>query len=168
MLSNAGKECLFINASSVKKNNIKGFTLIEILLVIAILAILAAVIIIAINPAKQFGEAQNTQRRSDVRAILDAVHQYSIDNDGALPEEITEGSVCLDEGENICIPDMSCDGVHIDELVLDQKYLTAIPEDPTASDGQGTGYFIVKTVSGRVSVCAPSAYDDGFVISVTR
>ena len=167
MLIIVSRRCLFVKFVFVKKNNAHGFTLIEILLVIAILAILAAVIIIAINPAKQLGDAQNAQRRNDVRAILDAVHQYSIDNGGSLPEMIPVGASCLDEGDNVCLAGISCDGANIDEIVTDEKYLTTIPADPTGADDQISGYFILKTTGGRVSVCAPYAYDNA-VISVMR
>jgi prepilin-type N-terminal cleavage/methylation domain-containing protein len=51
--------------------NQKGFTLLEILLVVAAIAILAGIIIVAINPAKQLGDTRNAQRYSDVRTILD-------------------------------------------------------------------------------------------------
>jgi prepilin-type N-terminal cleavage/methylation domain-containing protein len=146
----------------------RGFTLIEVLLVIAILAILAAVVIIAINPAKQFGEAQNAQRRSDVRTILDAVHQYSIDNYGSYPSEsIPVGTDCEEEGEFICIGNISCDGVSLDALVEDEKYLTNIPTDPVAADDQMTGYKIFLNQNNRVGVCAPTAYGDAEII-VTR
>jgi prepilin-type N-terminal cleavage/methylation domain-containing protein len=139
----------------------KGFTLIEVLLVIAILAILAAVVIVAINPAKQFGEAQNAQRRSDVRAILDAVHQYSIDNYGSLPsEEIPAGSSCIDDGAEICLPNISCDGVSLDALVSDAVYLTNIPTDPSSATDVGSGYYIFQNGSGRIGVCAPTSYGD--------
>ncbi len=65
-----------------------GFTLIEILLVVAAIAILAGIVILAINPGKQLGETRNAQRRSDVTTILNGVYQYSIDT-GAVPSAIT-------------------------------------------------------------------------------
>src|SRR5438105_15677489 len=66
-------------------NHQKGFTLIELLVVIGILAILFAITLIAINPARQFSQANNTKRSSDVNAILNAVNQYMADNRGTLP-----------------------------------------------------------------------------------
>src|SRR3989338_3325065 len=59
-----------------------GFTLIEILVVIGIIAVLAAVVIIAINPARQFAQARNSQRTANVNAILNAIGQNLADNKG--------------------------------------------------------------------------------------
>jgi prepilin-type N-terminal cleavage/methylation domain-containing protein len=152
----------------LKSYSRRGFTLIEVLLVIAILAILAAVVIIAINPAKQFGEAQNAQRRSDVRSILDAVHQYSIDNSGLYPSEsIPVGTDCATDGADICMDGISCDGVNLDTLTDEEKYLTDIPHDPVANDDQITAYKIFLNENNRVGICAPEAYGDA-EISVTR
>src|SRR3989344_4782471 len=72
------------------KTSQKGFTLIELLLVIGIIAILAAIVIVAINPTRQLGQARNAQRNSDVNTMLNAIWQYAIDNDGSMPREFAD------------------------------------------------------------------------------
>src|SRR5262245_40556504 len=64
------------------RSNARGFTLIEILLVMRIIAILAAVVIVAFNPSRQFAQARNSQRTSNVFSILNAVSQNMADNGG--------------------------------------------------------------------------------------
>lgn len=69
------------------KNN-SAFTLIEILLVVAAIAILAGIVIFAINPSKQLAETRNTRRTVDVSTIYNALYQYSIDHRGAYPSSV--------------------------------------------------------------------------------
>ena len=59
-----------------------GFTLMELLVVIGIIAILAALVIVAINPSRQFAQSQNAQRESNVSTILNAIGQNIADNKG--------------------------------------------------------------------------------------
>lgn len=145
-------------------NNLrKGFTLLEVLLVIAIIAILAGIVIIAINPAKQLADARNAQRWSDVTTIINAVYQYAIDHDGDLPGSIENAP------EEICRSEASsCVGLtNLDALTDDEKYLIAIPYDPNGYSTNGAGYEIEKTSDDRIVVTAPDA-EQGETIEVSR
>ena len=149
----------------------RGFTLIELLLVIGIIAILAAIVIVAINPTKQLGDARNAQRRADVNTILNAVYQYSIDNTGNLPATITlvETGVCTAGTDLACVTDPASDPklvVLAPELTTSAKYLVAIPQD-TKATAPNSGYKIKKDANGRITVSAPLA-EQGATISVTR
>jgi len=139
-----------------------GFTLLEILLVVAAIAILAGIVIIAINPGKQLGDTKNAQRRADVNSILNAVYQYSLDNNGTLPATISTTQI------EICKTSGTCTGlVDLGVVTLNEKYITAIPTDPTGSSTNGAGYEIKKSANGRITVVAPDA-EQGATITVTR
>ncbi|MBP6883703.1 MAG: type II secretion system protein [Candidatus Pacebacteria bacterium] len=136
----------------------KGFTLIEILVVIGIIAILATIVIIAINPSRQFKQARDTQRTSNVNAILNAIGQYVADNKGDLPS-VPSGEV----NQALC-----------DDLV--PMYLPSLPTDPN-SDSKGSSItcsgistndvgYDTSVSGGRVTVSAPDA--ELSTISVTR
>ena len=142
-----------------------GFTLIELLLVIGIIAILASIVIVAINPTKQLGDARNAQRRSDVNTILNAVYQYAIDNNGVLPSTITttESEICTSTQVVAATCPNSASGISLN--VLTGSYLVDIPADPQATEG--TDYMISQDSQGRVTVSATGEGDAG-TISVTR
>lgn len=144
----------------------QGFTLLEVLLVVAIIAILAGIVIIAINPGKNLGDSRNSQRSADVNTILNGVYQYSLDNNGTLPASITTTAT------EVCATGAaSCTGlVDLTSLTTAGKYLVSIPKDPqcaTVCAANGAGYRINKDVNGRLVVSAPSA-EQGKTISVTK
>ena len=66
-----------------KKN--KGFTLVELLIVIGIITALAGVILIAVDPARLRAQARNSARWMEARSILESVVEYAADNDGTPP-----------------------------------------------------------------------------------
>jgi len=148
----------------------RGFTLIELLLVIGIIAILASIVIVAINPTKQLGDARNAQRRSDVNTVLNAVYQYAIDNNGTLPGVIPTGTakpVCQTGTAGTACTDAPVSGV--DLAALEGTYLVSLPVDPQETGATSTNYTIVQDANGngRVTVSAPGA-EQSATITVTR
>jgi prepilin-type N-terminal cleavage/methylation domain-containing protein len=58
----------------LRKTNQKGFTLIELLVVIAIIGLLASVVLLALNSARQ--KSRDAKRLADVRQIASALELY--------------------------------------------------------------------------------------------
>lgn len=159
-----------------------GFTLVELLVVIGILAILLVITIIAINPTQQFQSARNAQRQSDVSAILDAIYQYEAGNAGQLPT-VLGASMTAGTAYDIATAGTN----HVDlcaiasSAVLVPNYLADLPSDPSQASPRTpagsncstataytTGYKITKSASGnRFTVSAPLA-ENGVTVSVSR
>ena len=149
----------------------KGFTLIELLLVIAIIAILAAVVFVALDPLRRFQDSRDSSRWQDVAAVVSAIKVDQVDNGGDYLSDIDSlsyGSVYMivdgnttsgcDDQNAYCDENVSGDSYCVDlSGLVDQGYLSDVPVSP---DGDGTwtsdisGYTLTASSTGQVTVRA--------------
>ena len=133
---------------NINKTAQKGFTLIELLIVVAIIAILATVVFVALDPVTRFADARNSRRWSDVNNILTGVHSYIVDNDGSLPTGLTNGQAATEIGSCATCDDLSTPLA---------KYLKSMPLDPSDGTAVNTGYTIAVDSNNIVTVTAANA-----------
>jgi prepilin-type N-terminal cleavage/methylation domain-containing protein len=171
-----------------KQNNIKyckglafankGFTLIELLIVVAIIAILASVIFVALNPLQRFQDTRDADRIRDVTTILEAVKIDQIDNGGSYQTTISSlsaGSVYLivdgssmvascDDNNTYCDTNISSDSSCVNlSFLKTEGYLGEIPispagevvwDDGDTSGEKGTGYTLSRSTDNVITVRA--------------
>lgn len=145
----------------------KGFTLIEILLVVAILSILLVVVFASLNPVKRLQDTRNSNRWNAVNQYLTAIHECLVDNngsysacgitnDGTLREITNAGvstacnAVCTSVSAAANCADLQT------QLVTNQKYLASLPVDPGGVTANHTEY-TVQVTGGIVTVSSCSA-----------
>lgn len=108
----------------------KGFTLVELLIVIAIIALLATLVIVSLRSAQE--KARDAKRVADVKQIQSAAELYYSDNNNyPAPNPNTWAQLALD---------------------LD-TYLSGLPVDPNNSATSYYGYYYPTAVGG-----APDEY----------
>jgi len=73
--------------SAPKHKNLNGFTIIELLIVIVVIGILAAITIVAFNGVQ--GRSQDASIQSDIRQIVQKTHAYNVEK-GNYPRDLTE------------------------------------------------------------------------------
>ncbi len=162
--------------------NKKGFTLIELIIVIAVIALLAAATFVAVDPAKRIGQARDAQRWQDVTAIADAIKMYMADNATTYPTStgiLSDSIVQVGNGSNdagysimiigfpgdkaLCDPGGNFYFVDDDAIALDSLtpiYLPTLPVNPGFEGGPSTGYYFNRNSQGRITIgsCVESPY----------
>ena len=154
----------------------KGFTLIELLIVIAIIAILAAVVFVALDPLTRFQDSCDSTRWSDITATLDAIKVDQVDNGGSYVAAVS--GLTADTYYQIGTAAANCDASCTDQTVgqaacadltalVTEGYLGSVPMDPSSGTAAETDYYIMRGATGVITVgaCDP---ENATGVEVTR
>ena len=154
------------------KESKKVFTLIELLIVIAVIAVLAAAVFVALNPAKRFADARNARRQTDVQNVLSAVKTDEVDNGGTyiaavsgltadLNYVIVTNAAGCNTGCTAVVTQAAC--ANLQGLVT-EGYLGSVPFDPSSGDATFTDYYISRNTSGTITVGTCDAENGGDIV----
>lgn len=112
------------------KNNFEqqsGFTLLELLVVIAIIGLLAGIIAISIQNARE--RARDAKRSGDVRQLITALEQYYVQN-GTYP---TGSASVASVGTGALFSDSTATDGSFEPLI--PNYIPILPQAPEPADG---------------------------------
>jgi prepilin-type N-terminal cleavage/methylation domain-containing protein len=146
----------------------KAFTLIELLIVIAILGVLAVVVLVAINPAEQLARTRDAGRISAVAQLGHAVQAYYTGQDATFPTEgATWGQDLIDAGEISVMPGAIAYGGTITACTTNAHNDFCYDEDATNDNGavvyarleSASQNNKCDTVGGEGAYAAFSTYD---------
>lgn len=109
----------------------KGFTIVELLIVIVVIAILAAISVVAYNGIQQ--RARDSERSSEMKTIEKALAMYFIDN-GGYP-------TCSNA---VYVPGTTASGCYVATIAasLVPKYISSLPLDPINSGNDRYQYAV--------------------------
>ena len=137
--------------NKIHKRVNKGFTLLEILLVIAAIGILAAIVLVAINPNRQINQARQAAINSDKNTVEKALQQRLIDT-GSYPAGLdgVQRPICINGNTPPNCVDLS-------GLIPD--YVAAIPSSTTYTVVRGNdGRVYVNTTETASNLTCPTGY----------
>lgn len=121
----------------------RGFTLIEVLIVVAIIGILTAILVANYNDARK--NSRDKIRKSDLKTLQLSLELYKAQN-GQYPSQGcgTNGSQWAGPGPHSAGWGASCEQ-YINGLVPD--YIPVLPEDPNQEDIDNTGMLYMTDAS---------------------
>ena len=154
-----------------------GFTLVELLIVIAIIAILVTMVVMIIDPVRRIWHARNVVRVNDLGTIVRVLEVYNVEN-GTYPEEhwydTSRGCTTTKPGGNwwedarFNNNDWSGGDCPAGETLDSQVSPDLLPKDPInegyytyryAADAKGGGTYVAYKLTTRLEGRTPPRYN---------
>lgn len=144
--------------------------LVSVPITILTLIIVPAILLLTINPAKQFSLANNSKRASDVNTLISSIRQYQATNLGDL------SGLGLPKAGGSPRVISSANGFIDFCKALVPEYLSVLPADPKANDGKpvescdgtwDTNYEITQDSDGKITISAPATEAEATIVTET-
>lgn len=139
------KKCLW------HKKSFLGFTLIQMVITVAILAIIIGTVMYNEDPEKRIGKGRDAQRIVELDAITSAIANYQLEYH-TLPPDLAIATLGIGEKRVLCssAASLTCDNQTKDCVVVDDpnflgKHLPVLPVDPEKSSVTDTGYYVTRS-----------------------
>lgn len=110
----------------------KGFTLVELLIVIALIGVLAVALVATLNPIEQINKAKDARYKNDAAELLAAIERYyasnleypwvSVDPTNYPDNDTFFGANCTSQAVGVCGTDCSSGGVLVDTGELKDSF----------------------------------------------
>jgi prepilin-type N-terminal cleavage/methylation domain-containing protein len=127
----------------------KGFTLIEMLIVIAIIGILASIVLVGLGPIQR--QARDSRRTSDLRQ-LQTLLEICFTRAGQYPNAVDLGQLRTD---------LTTVGAGSDCTTAGTPITTSIPSDPRNVADTAANQYDYATNAGRTNYVLRAEFEDG-------
>lgn len=124
----------FHSQSYYRAHGSVGFTIVELLIVVVVIGVLAAISLVAYNGMQN--RAHDTKRRADLMQVRKAIEaQYVVTGQYPLPDSgMSFGGMC------ISAPHWDCWGFTDSTRFIEAEFISAMPQDPSYNDNDACGY----------------------------
>lgn len=130
----------------------KGFTLIELLVVIAIIGILAAVVLVAINPAQRIAEANDSKTKSNVGQVATALEACYTANAGSYAAPCNSAQAVPDANNDLV------DGGYLKQAMGDTSVAGGVEVDTNTGNSEAIAYGVLTAQSAVCSGTGSTKY----------
>lgn len=148
----------------------RAFTIIELLIVIALIGVMASLMIFAINPGTQLAKARDVERETHLYGILSAIYQYQAEHSGTLPDTDGDPDTSNFPTTATCVGNSGgcfnlANAGDVGEKIV-PVYMAALPQDPKTGNSGNIGYTLFVDANKRLVASASGEIKGS--ITITR